>query len=142
MEKLLVSACLLGISCRYDGASKPCPSVIALKERYDLVPFCPEIYGGLPTPRIPSEQCAEGVFNQEGTDVTQAYAKGAKEAVALAQLLGCKKAILKQNSPSCGTKCVYDGTFSGTLKNGMGTAAEALKQAGLTLFDETETEKL
>ena len=142
MEKLLVSACLLGISCRYDGASKPCPSVIALKERYDLVPFCPEIYGGLPTPRIPAEQCEGGVFNKAGADVTQAYLKGANEAVTLAELLGCKKAILKQNSPSCGTKCVYDGTFSGTLKNGMGTAAEALKQAGLTLFDETETEKL
>ena len=142
MEKLLVSACLLGISCRYDGASKPCESVIALKERYDLVPFCPEIYGGLPTPRIPAEQCANGVFNREGADVTQAYTKGAEEAVALAQLLGCKKAVLKQKSPSCGTKYVYDGTFSGMLKNGRGTAAEALMQAGITLFDETETEKL
>ena len=142
MEKLLISACLLGIPCRYDGASKPCEAVIALKERYALIPFCPEIYGGLPTPRIPAERNANGVFNEAGADVTEAYEKGANGAVALAQMLGCKKAILKQKSPSCGTKCLYDGTFTRTLKDGMGTAAEALLKAGIAIFDETETEKL
>ena len=90
MEKLLISACLLGISSRYDGKSKPViddGTLRELSERYELVPFCPEIYGGLPTPRVPSERIFDKVLMKDGTDVTENYAKGASEALLLCRIM-------------------------------------------------------
>lgn len=138
MEKILVSACLLGLPCRYDGKSVPCERVIALKERFALIPFCPEIYGGLKTPRIPAECVGTKVINAMGEDVTDAYRRGAEGAVAIAELLGCKRAILKQKSPACGTKRIYDGTFSDTLIPGAGVCAQALAVAGVSVCGEDD----
>ena len=145
MEKLLISACLLGISSRYDGKSKRAiddSTVKALSERYELVPFCPEIYGGLSTPRIPAERVGDEYFNKDGVCVTENYIRGAKEALALSKLLGIKKALLKARSPSCGKGRIYDGSFSGTLTDGNGAAAELLMRDGIEVFTEEEIDKL
>lgn len=137
-ERILVSACLLGLPCRYDGKSKPCDKVIALKEGYELIPFCPEIYGGLETPRIPSERVGERVIMKDGRDVTENYNRGAEGALYLCQSLDIKRAILKERSPSCGKGKIYDGSFSGTLKDGDGVTAELLTIHGIEVVGESE----
>ena len=145
MEKILISACMLGISSRYDGKSKQVISednIKKLSERYELVPFCPEIYGGLPTPRTPSEIVGERVMMKDGVDVTENYHKGAKEAQLLCSILGIKKALLKERSPSCGKGLVYDGSFSGALTDGNGITAELLMSSGVEVFGESEINKL
>lgn len=141
MEKLLVSACLLGISSRYDGRSKRAidESVLnALLEKYDPVPFCPEIYGGLPTPRVPSERVGSRVVMKDGTDVTENYAKGAQQTLLLCKLLGIKKALLKERSPSCGKGEIYDGSFTGALTERDGVTAELLLSEGIEVYTESE----
>ena len=145
MEKLLISACILGISSRYDGKSKKCISdseLEALCKKYEPVPFCPEIYGGLPTPRTPSERVGERVLMRDGTDVTHNYIKGAEEALFLCKTLGIKKALLKEKSPSCGKNGIYDGTFTATLTDGMGVTAELLAESGIAVFGESEIDKI
>lgn len=137
-EKVLVSACLLGVCCRYDGRSVPCEEVISLSEKYELIPFCPEIYGGLPTPRIPSERVGDRVVMKDGTDVTENYARGAAEALRLARLLGAKLAVLKEKSPSCGSALIYDGSFTGSLKEGEGVTAELLRREGIRVISELD----
>ena len=137
---ILVSACLLGVCCRYDGASKPCPAVIAAAQRHTLIPICPEIYGGLPTPRPPAERRSDRIIARDGRDVTAEYTRGAQETLRLAQISGARCAILKEKSPSCGHGRIYDGTFTGTLTNGDGLTAQLLSQAGLELHGETEAE--
>lgn len=140
--KLLVSACLLGCACRYDGKSKPCEGVIALAKEHTLIPFCPEIYGGLPTPRVPSEVVGDTVINRDGKDVTAEYVKGAEGALAIAKTLNCDAAILKSKSPSCGKDEIYDGSFSATLKSGNGITASLFIDAGIPVFSEKETDIL
>ena len=142
MEPLLISACLLGVSCRYDGKSKPLPGIEKLRERYTLIPVCPEILGGLPTPRAPSERRGEKVLTEDGRDVTAQYAKGGAEVLRLAKFFGCKKALLKERSPACGSGKIYDGTFTKTLTDGFGVAAALLSQNGVSVFGETEMEEL
>ncbi len=142
MENLLISACLLGISCRYDGKSKPHPDVLLLKEKYNLIPICPEIFGGLETPRIPSEQIGEKVVMESGRDVTENYIRGRDESYKLAELFGAKKALLKERSPSCGKGKIYDGTFTGTLVDGNGVTADFFMKKGIEVFGESEIEKL
>lgn len=137
MENILVSACLLGVSCRYDGKSKPNENVIALKDRYNLIPVCPEIMGGLPTPRNASEIQGYQVVMGDGTNVTKEYRKGAEEVLKLCRLFGCKRAVLKEKSPSCGCGKVYDGTFSGKLIDGNGITAKLLMENGIEVFGET-----
>ena len=95
MENILVSACLLGIGCRYDGKHKANKEVLALSEKYNLIPVCPEIYGGLPTPRVPSERVGDKVIMKDGRDVTENYQRGAKEALELCRIYNIKTAILK-----------------------------------------------
>ena len=142
MISVAVSACLLGEPCRYDGASRPCQAVLRLREMPDVefVPVCPEVAGGLPTPRIPSEiipgKAIKTVCNTNGDDNTEAFRKGAETCLAEARARGCKLAILKAKSPSCGSGLVYDGTFSGKLTAGWGVAAELFRQAGITVVDE------
>ena len=97
---ILVSACLLGCPCRYDGKSKPNDAVLALMEQHTLIPICPEQMGGLATPRVPAERRGDGVFTETGGDVTAQYRRGAEEALRLAKLYGCTHAILKERSPS------------------------------------------
>ena len=136
--KVLVSACLLGVSCRYDGQSKAYPLVEELCRRHEVVPVCPEQLGGLPTPRVPAERQGAQVVTKEGGDVTAQYLRGAAEAVRLARKLGCTVAILKERSPSCGSGEIYDGSFTGTLSAGFGTAAEALRVAGIRVMGESQ----
>ena len=139
--KILISACLLGACCRYDGASKPHPLAAALAARHTLVPVCPEQLGGLPTPRPPAERRDSGVVTRSG-DVTEQYRRGAEETLKLCNLLGCKAAVLKERSPSCGHGQVYDGTFSGTLTAGDGVTAELLAAHGIPVYGESQIEKL
>ena len=143
-EALLISACLLGVACRYDGASRPLPEALiaALTERYALIPVCPEQLGGLETPRAPSERMGDRVYTNTGADVTAQYARGAEEALFLARRFGCRRALLKERSPSCGSGCIYDGSFRGRLTEGFGVTAELLHACGLTVFGESEVEKL
>ena len=132
---ILISACLLGCACRYDGKSKPHPLAQALARRGLVVPVCPEQLGGLPTPRAPSEQQNDRVVSADGTDVTTQYHRGAEEALRLAALYGCTTAVLKERSPSCGSGQIYDGSFSGTLTDGWGTAAALLRETDMSVAE-------
>lgn len=136
--KVLVSACLLGVGCRYDGQSKAYPLLDELCRRHEAVPVCPEIMGGLPTPRMPAERQGQRVVTKNGVDVTAQYRRGAEEVLRLARKLGCTVAVLKERSPSCGSGRVYDGTFTGTLTEGFGVAAEVLRAAGIRVLGESE----
>lgn len=133
---ILVSSCLLGINCRYSGDSKLCEDITALKDKYNIIPICPEQLGGLSTPRLPAEIKNDRVINKNGKDVTDSFAKGAQITVEIAKLFGCKYAILKKNSPSCGFGNIYDGSFCGKLIDGNGLTADALSKAGLTILNE------
>ena len=132
---IIVSACLAGYRCRYDGKTVPNADVVALLQRGEAVPVCPEMFGGLPCPRIPSERTADGlhVIAKDGRDVTDAYRLGAEETLRLARLYGCTHAVLKARSPSCGCGQIYDGSFSGTLKKGNGVTADLLLENGITV---------
>ncbi|MBQ2062933.1 MAG: DUF523 domain-containing protein [Oscillospiraceae bacterium] len=136
--RILVSACLLGAACRYDGQSKADPAVMELAQHHELVPVCPEQLGGLPTPRTPSERRGDRVIMADGTDVTDQYRRGAEEALRMCHLLGCEAAVLKERSPSCGKGRIYDGTFTRTLTNGWGVTAELLRQNGIPVYGESE----
>lgn len=139
---ILVSACLLGVCCRYDGASKPNEAVLKLLERHTLIPICPEQLGGLATPRPPAERQGDAVRTQSGADVTEQYRRGAEEALRLCRIYGCQAAVLKERSPSCGAGAVYDGTFSGSLIHGDGVTAELLKANGIPVYGESRVEEL
>ncbi len=136
--KILVSACLLGTPCRYDGRSVPCKQVIELETQHELIPFCPEEAGGLSTPRVAAERKGNQVFTKNGKDVTKEYTLGAALAKNLAEKEGCTLAILKAKSPSCGCGKIYDGTFSKTLTDGDGVTTETLKNAGIRVVSETQ----
>ena len=140
--RLLVSACLLGVPCRYDGGAKPDGRVLALLARHECIPVCPEQLGGLPTPRPPAERRGGTVVTAEGADVTEQYRRGAACALRLYQLLGCKAAVLKERSPSCGCGAVYDGTFTGTLTAGDGVTAALLRAHGIRVLGESQVLEL
>jgi len=137
METLLISACLVGYNCKYNGGNNALPPEVlsALRERYRLIPVCPEAAGGLPTPRVPSERRGGRVVTRDGRDVTAAFRRGAEIAGKLAERTGARLALLKSGSPSCGSGTVYDGSFTGTLTPGDGVTAEYLKNKNLTIFD-------
>ena len=137
-KNILVSACLLGQSCRYDGKSKPCERVIALKDTYNLIPICPEVMGGLPTPRTPSEICGELVLMKDGRNVTENYNRGAQKALEIARENACTVAILKEKSPSCGSGLIHNGLFDGGLVEGDGITAKFLKSQGIRVLGESE----
>lgn len=144
MEALLISACLTGVNCKYDGGNNALPEAAlrALSEKYRLVPVCPEMLGGLSSPRSPCERVDGRILNREGEDVTAAFRRGAVAALRLAREAGCRKALLKAKSPSCGSGAIYDGSFSHRVIPGDGAAAELLRAAGLALFDETMLDEL
>jgi uncharacterized protein YbbK (DUF523 family) len=139
---VLVSACLLGVACAHDGRARPVEAVVALGGTRRLVAVCPESAGGLPTPREAAERSAvDGrVRTASGEDVTEAYARGARHAVALAVAAGATAAVLKARSPSCGCHEIYDGSFTRTRVPGDGTTAEALRRAGLVVLSEEDVE--
>ena len=134
--EFIVSACLAGCNCRYDGASSPCPAVIALVESGAAIPICPEALSGLPAPRRPCEQKNGRVISRDGRDVTSAFERGADAALAKALASGCQKAILKARSPSCGHGLIYDGSFSRRLAPGDGLFAARLLKHGFVIFSE------
>ena len=136
--RILVSACLLGMNCRYCGGGELDGRIAALAARHSLIPVCPEQLGGLPTPRPSAERRGARVITRDERDLTTAFTKGAEQALYLAQLYGCQIAILKANSPSCGSGQRYDGTFSGKLVPGDGLTAALLKQNELTILSEQD----
>ena len=137
---ILISACLLGQYCRYDGKTKVYPQVQALLNRDDihLIPVCPEQAGGLATPRPAAERQGKRVVTANGSDVTAQYQRGAEAALYWARLFHCTKAILKEKSPSCGHGQIYDGTFSRTLTAGDGVTVELLRVEGLEIIGESD----
>jgi uncharacterized protein YbbK (DUF523 family) len=138
---LLVSACLAGQHCRFDGKASPEPWVMALVARGAAIPFCPEIAGGLPTPRPPCELRRGRVAAKDGTDCTEAFRHGAEEGLRLAELARCSGAVLKARSPSCGLDQVYDGTFTGILVPGNGLFAALLLVNGIPVRTEKDQDK-
>ena len=142
MEYLLISSCLLGNNVKYNGKNNYIKEVELLKNKYNLIVICPEVMGGLPIPRIPSEILNDKVINKEGIDVTSNFIKGKDEAIKLVKKYNIKKALLKEGSPSCGSHYIYDGTFSGNKIEGYGITTKALKELGLDIYNENEIEKL
>jgi uncharacterized protein YbbK (DUF523 family) len=142
MQKILISACLVGDKVNYKGQGNYHPDVEKLKEKYELVLFCPECEGGLPIPRLPNEIRGSQVIRSDGKNVTRAFEVGAKKALAICKYLGISKAVLKENSPSCGTHMVHDGYFQGRKIPGMGVTARLLKDNGIEVFSEEDIEKL
>lgn len=138
MEKILVSACLLGINCKYDGENNKNDKVIEYIKDKEVIPICPEIMGGLPTPRIPSEIKDNKVITKENKDVTNSFYKGAEEVLYLAKLLNAKKALLKAKSPSCGVGEIYDGTFTHTKIKGDGITTRLLKENNIEVITELD----
>ena len=135
---ILVSACLLGVPCRYDGTGTADARILSLAQKYHLIPVCPEQLGGLPTPRPPAERHDMRVLTRDERDCTAAFARGAEETLRLAKLFSCRIAILKANSPSCGSGQIYDGCFCGRLIPGDGMTAALLKAEGLTVLSEKD----
>lgn len=138
MDKILISACLIGDNTKFDGGNNRKEGLLDLLDFYELVPFCPEVEGGLPTPRRPSEIRADRVRNDKGDDVSKFFNAGADKAVSLCRLLGIQIAVLKERSPSCGTHQVHNGLFNGILVKGMGIAAGRLAAAGIRVMNEDE----
>lgn len=132
---IIVSACLAGFGCRYDGKTKADPKIVELVRQGLAIPVCPEQLGGLPTPRPPAElSCDEQrVINAEGTDVTAQFVHGAQQVLTICRLYGASKAILKARSPSCGKGTIYDGSFSGSLRCGNGLTARLLMDNGIEI---------
>ncbi len=146
---ILISACLLGIPCRYDGSSKPLPLpqlMGLLNSGRAIIPICPETRGGLTIPRLPAEivqgdgrMVLEGkakVINKDGADYTEAFIKGAEAILQMAATVNPELIILKSKSPSCGLGRIYDGSFSGGLRQGDGVAAALLREARFQLDTE------
>ena len=141
-EKLLISACLCGKNTKYSGGNNLIPNLKQIEDNFELYLVCPEVDGGLSTPRNPSEQQGDLVVSNQGVDVTKEFNLGAKIAFDVVKKHNIKYALLKESSPSCGSNFVYDGTFSGKKINGMGVAAKLLKENGVLVFSENEIEKL
>ena len=138
MQNVLISACLLGVDCKYNGSNNKLDDEIihSLKEKYNLIPVCPEIMGGMPTPRNPVEITDGKVFDNDGVEFTKEFEKGSEEVVKLAKLYDTTIAILKENSPSCGSNYIYDGTFNHQKIKGMGIVAHKLSKENIKLFSE------
>ena len=138
MQNVLISACLLGVDCKYNGSNNKLDDKIihSLKEKYNLIPVCPEIMGGMPTPRNPVEISDGKVFDYDGEEFTKEFEKGSEEVVKLAKLYDATIAILKENSPSCGSNYIYDGTFNHKKIKGKGIAALKLSKENIKLFTE------
>ena len=142
MERILISACLVGDNVKYDGGHNKNPLIDKLLEKYELVPFCPEVEGGLSIPRNPCEQKDDRVINDLNEDKTEEFERGAELAFNICLFLKIKKAILKERSPSCGVHQVYDGSFSHKVIDGMGVTAKYLKEKGIVIYNEDEIPEL
>lgn len=146
-SKIIVSACLLGENCKYNGKNNLNEELKIFLSDKDIISVCPEVMGGLSTPRLPAEieygKSSEDVivsrakiFNNEGKDVSTEFISGAEEVLEIAKLENVEIAILKEGSPSCGSNFIYDGTFSSVKKEGMGVTAKLLTENGITVISE------
>ena len=142
MKKILISACLVGDKTRYDGKGNYHPLIKELLEKYELVPFCSEVEGGLSIPRTPSEIKGDHVINKSGKDVTRNYQAGAEKALNICKYLDIKIAILKDGSPACGVHQIHDGNFTGRKIKGMGITASLLSKNGIKVISEDEIQTL
>ena len=142
MKTILVSRCLFGVPCRYDGASCPYPGIDALSKRFTVVTVCPECDGGLPVPRPAGERRGDRVVTKDGADLTAYYVRGAEATLKVAQASGATIALLKSRSPSCGVGRIHDGTFSGGMTDGDGVTAQLLKENGIKVYTENDLAKL
>ena len=140
--KILVSACLLGENCKYNGGNNKNEKVLALAKEHKLIPVCPECFAGLPIPRVPSEIKDGKVFSKDGRDLTDEFNDGAEKALYVAEESGCQIAILKERSPSCGFGIIYDGSFTGKTISGNGIAAQLLYDNGITILGESKADKI
>ncbi|SFP66841.1 DUF523 domain-containing protein [Caldicoprobacter faecalis] len=149
---ILVSACLAGICCKYNGGNNGIPLIKELVKQGKAILLCPEQLGGLPTPRLPAEikggsardvlQGKASVVREDGADVTENFIRGAREVLKFCQEMGIRRAILKSKSPSCGKGLVYDGTFTGKLVEGNGVTAQLLIDDGIEVMTEEEFKKI
>ena len=128
---MIVSACLAGFPCRYDGKARPCAQVVELVRAGKAIPVCPEQLGGLPTPRTSCEIREGRVVDADGRDRTEAFRRGARAVLRIAQTYGATEALLQSRSPSCGSGRIYDGSFTKTLTAGDGVTARLLKENGI-----------
>lgn len=142
MEQILISACLVGDNCTYKGGNNYSPKIRELLEHYELIPFCPEVEGGLRIPRDPSERKGDRVVSIKGKDVTKEYELGARRALNICQALKVKVAILQERSPSCGVHLIHDGSFSNKLIKGEGTTTELLRSHGIKVLTIDEIDEL
>ena len=139
MDKILISACLLGDKTKYDGGDNYWPFVEKLKKKYVLIPFCPEIEGGLGVPRPSSEIQKDGsVLTKDGKDVSKNFTEGAEKAFQACRFFGVNIAILKDGSPSCGSRKIYDGSFKGNKIDGLGITARRLIASGIKVYSSTD----
>ena len=146
-EKLLISSCLLGELVKYNGSHNSFDEVTItkLKNRYNLYPICPEVVGGLPTPRTPCEIVSHDsikVLNKDGVDKTKEFLSGAKKTLELCKQENIKLALMKKNSPSCSNSQISDGTFTKTRIDGLGVTVELLIKNSVKVYNESEIEKL
>lgn len=144
MHKILVSSCLLGTPVRYDGTGVQLlhPQIMTWQQQKLIVPFCPEVAGGLPTPRDPAEISNDKVITNIGDDVTAEFKLGARKALQLCQQHNIRFALLKESSPSCGRNTIYDGSHSGTKVKGMGLTAALLTQHAIEVYSESQLAQL
>ncbi len=144
MKVIVISACLIGELCRYDGKQVNYHELDFLMSdpNVTLLPVCPEVLGGLQTPRPPCEIRGDRVITRNGEDVTEAFREGAEKVLTVCQASGAELAILKANSPSCGSGRIYDGSFSHTLIPGDGICASLLKKNGIKVFCEKDIERI
>ncbi|VBB09124.1 Hypothetical protein LUCI_4410 [Lucifera butyrica] len=133
---IVVSACLAGVECRYNGSSCTVPQIAVMVRQGKAIPLCPEMLAGLPTPRPPAEQRNGRIIAAGGEDQTAAYLSGAELGLKIAILIGYQEAIVKSKSPTCGCGLIYDGTFSGRLIPGDGLFAKLLKENGIRVCTE------
>lgn len=139
---LIVSACLAGVECRYNGSAFPIPVIVKMVTKGIALPVCPEILGGFSIPRPPAEIRNGRIVLNTGEDVTEQFLSGAQAAFAIAAAIGCQKAIVKSKSPTCGCGRIYDGTFSATLIAGDGIFTKLLKEHGIEVLTEEDLEEL
>lgn len=142
MEKVLISACLIGDNTKYDGTNNYVKDVTRLYPLCDLVIICPEVFGGLSTPRSPSEIKNGQVINKKGKDVTSNFNTGANMSLFIAKQNNVKYALLKENSPSCGSSKIYDGSFTGKKVDGKGITTTLLEKEGIKVFNEKQIDEL
>ena len=138
--RVLVSACLLGYNCKYNGKNNLNSKIVELLKTHEVIPVCPEMFGGLSCPRIPCEKVGDRILDKEGNDCTKQFIKGAEEALNIAKEKQVDFAILQKRSPSCGNSVIYDGTFKGNLIAGNGVFAQKLQSLNIPIMG-AESEK-